>query len=122
MSFDGEDYARSKGRDSRSGSDYGKLSETERAWFLVKGAGLMSLSKAFEEGLPDGMRVTEVRVKMRKEGSGYVTIVKGMYEGQKYVSFAGGDTVPDALAETGKKLRSKHNKWREDQWPPDNAA
>lgn len=102
-------------------TSYGKLTGLDRAWFLTKGAGIMSLSKSFTAALPDGMTVTELRVKPRREGTGFVVIVKGLYEGQKFVGFSGGDTVHDALAEAGKQMRVRGLKWREDNWKPDGA-
>lgn len=116
MSSNRKPYTREKDAWSRNRMGGRKATSEERAWFLLKGKGLFDMADAFEQVQRDGVIVNDIRVKPNRENTGYVTIVKGTYEGQKIVAFHGGETVVDALAGTGEKLHKGAMKWREDEF------
>jgi len=96
--------------------------ELEEAAYLrrVRGEALAVLSwlhRSMEDEMADGVRVTQVRVQAPSvTGRGFRVVLSGVDEGgRKFVAFAGGEGVQEALSSMRKAYEEKGLRWYDDK-------
>jgi hypothetical protein len=80
-----------------------------------RGRAVSRLDAAFEKENEVGLRVTEIRVKLGRDG-GYLVVVKARANDQRFVGFSGGDTAADALKNAANAIDRQVMKWKPDEW------